>query len=476
MMAGLLAGAARAAALGMLVLLSLGGAAVAHLVQPAVAEITVLRDRVVIEFDWIIEAPVAGIDLEGVANTNDAEGAELYDALRAMQPRSLEEAFEEAWPDIESRFRALVGDTALDLELDRVAVPEVGDPELPRISEVTLSAALPPGRDGLVFGWEAALGPLVVRDVGVAAGYAAFLQNGRLSDPIPRAGGSGRSVGQAFAETARLGFASVLSPRPDHALFALGLFFLAGATGGLFRQVTAFAAGYTLTLALGVWGLVPVPSDIVWPLVAASLVYVAADTLFARGESPWRALAVFACGLAHGLAFATALPHVGPGTGQLAAGVAGFALGAGGGVLAVIAAGFIAFGWLFSRHGWFFRRVVAPVSAGIALIGTFLFLERSGTVAADGLLAPLAALTGGGMPVVMGAGAALAVMLLVTVAVFATGSDTVRDGGGFAMSLAAFLAAVGAFTALDHWVTGGLVLAWVVALRTQSIGGRDGPA
>lgn len=448
-------------------------AAAAHEVQPSVADITIGTDRADIEIDWVIEAPVAGIDLEGVANTNEAEGAAEYDRLRALDPAGLETAFREVWPEIAAEITARAGEADVPLTLEEVRVSEVGDVSIPRNSLVRLTAELPPGGEGLVFGWEASLGPLVVRQIGAENGYAAFLENGELSDPIPRVSRVGGATGGSFVDYVGAGFERIVPLGLDHILFVLGMFFLAARMRPVLGQVAAFTIAHSLALAMGALGVVGVPAGIVEPLIAASLVYVGVENLLVRRLMPWRPVLVFAFGLLHGLALGDDLQGSAPGPSAPA--LAGFNIGVELGQFAVIAAAFLAFGWLFSKHGWYRLRVSTPVSTAIALIGLFWVLESTGTVAANGAWAPLAALVDGGMPVLMGAGAALAVMLAVTALVFLTDRDTVRDWGGFLTSFVSFIAVTGAFTGLDYTVTAVLVVAWVVALRLQSIGGADGP-
>ena len=462
-------------AVSTLMLLTMLKAATAHEVQPSVADVTLEGETATVALDWVIEAPVAGLDLEGIANTNDAEGSEVYDTLRTLGPDALSEAFRDAWDDIRGQITAEVGGTPLELSLREVRVPEVGNVETPRISEVTLTAALPEGGEGLVFGWDGALGPLVVRQAGVEDGYAAFLENGRLSDPIPRVGGVDETAGEAFADYIGVGFDHIIPLGLDHILFVLGLFFLASKLGPLLWQVTAFTLAHTVTLALGALGLVTIPGDIVEPLIAASIVYVGVENVLARGLTPWRPAVVFAFGLLHGLGFASVLQEFGLGSSNFIPKLIGFNIGVEIGQLAVIAAAFIALGWLFSKHGWYKMRVSAPISIGIAVIALFWVLERTGTVSPDGIWGPMATLTEGGMPVLFGAGAALSAMLIVTVAVFLTDSDALRDWGGFLTSFVSFIVVVGVFTALDYTVMAGLVVAWVIALRAQSIGGLDEP-
>ena len=105
----------------------------------------------------------------------------------------------------------------------------------------------------------------------------------------------------------RLGFAHILPEGLDHVLFVLGLALLSARLGPLLAQVTAFTLAHTLTLALAVYGVVSLPSRVVEPLIAASIVYVAVENLFRR-EASWLRLAlVFAFGLLHGLGFAGVL-------------------------------------------------------------------------------------------------------------------------------------------------------------------------
>ena len=93
----------------------------------------------------------------------------------------------------------------------------------------------------------------------------------------------------------------------DHILFVVGLFLLAPKIGPILWQVTAFTLAHTVTLALGVLGYINIPPEIIEPLIAASIVYVALENIVATGLTSWRPLIVFGFGLLHGLGFAGAL-------------------------------------------------------------------------------------------------------------------------------------------------------------------------
>ena len=114
-------------------------------------------DSLDISIDWMVEAAVAGIDLEAVADTNEAENNAEYDRLRALSPEALEQGGPgKPGPPFPTRSRITAGDRRLPLALERgIEVPEVGNVELARVSTLTLTAPLPPNDDdSLTIGWD----------------------------------------------------------------------------------------------------------------------------------------------------------------------------------------------------------------------------------------------------------------------------------------------------------------------------------
>ena len=285
----------------------------AHEVQPSVMDLDLGGAAAQMVIEWSIEAPVAGLDLDGVTDTNAAENADEYDRLRALDPAVLEGAFRAIWPDLQSKFTIQVGDTSVLPELISVEVPVDEDLELVRTSIVTLSADLPEGDTPVVIGWSPDLGPLIVRQINAENGYQDFLAAGDLTGPIPRSGGTAQSFTQALSSYIGVGFDHIVPKGLDHILFVLGLFFLAYKIGPLLWQITAFTLAHTVTLALGAMDVITLSPDIVEPLLAASIVYVGIENIFARRLVPWRPVIVFCFGLLHGLGFASVLLDFGLG-------------------------------------------------------------------------------------------------------------------------------------------------------------------
>ena len=97
----------------------------------------------------------------------------------------------------------------------------------------------------------------------------------------------------------------------DHLLFLLALLALATSLWQTVKIVTAFTVAHSITLSLAALGLVDVPSSIVEPLIAASIVWVAVENLVAPAGAARRWLIAGAFGLIHGLGFASALVELG---------------------------------------------------------------------------------------------------------------------------------------------------------------------
>jgi hypothetical protein len=117
----------------------------------------------------------------------------------------------------------------------------------------------------------------------------------------------------------------------DHLLFVAGLVLAVASLWDLLKVVTAFTVAHTITLTLAVLDVVRLSDRIVEPMIAASIVFVALQNLFAPARSRgWARLVVaFGFGLFHGLGFAGGLLHAMEGMQgvAIATAIAAFSLG-----------------------------------------------------------------------------------------------------------------------------------------------------
>jgi HupE / UreJ protein len=112
----------------------------------------------------------------------------------------------------------------------------------------------------------------------------------------------------------------------DHVLFLVALLIGARSFGAVVKLATAFTAAHSVTLALAALGWVHVSPEIVEPLIALSIAYVAADTIVG-GDARHRLPIVFGFGLLHGLGFAGTLSFADDVDGRLLASLATFNVG-----------------------------------------------------------------------------------------------------------------------------------------------------
>jgi len=210
----------------------------------------------------------------------------------------------------------------------------------------------------------------------VEGAFTGMVTGGDLSPEIPVTGAFQETAFENFTRYLISGFDHIIPKGLDHILFVLGLFFFSTAMRPLLIQVTCFTAAHTITLALATLGIVNLPGSIVEPLIAASIVYVAVENIFARRMTPWRPFVIFGFGLLHGLGFASVLGEFGLEPARLITSLIAFNIGVELGQLAVIAIAFLTVGYWFGQEPWYRRAIAIPASVVIALIGAYWSIER----------------------------------------------------------------------------------------------------
>jgi len=370
----------------------IGASALAHEIQPGIADLRIEPEGIEIELLVNVETRFAGIDATIYTDSNEAPEAEEYDRLRALSPQALTELTEDRWREIAD---GLIVTGIGPLELVNVEVPLEALAELARESRLTLRAPLLDGTEVVQFGWAESFGPLVVRQVRPDGVFAVLLRGGEVTPDLPVGGVFKESAGDAFSRFVVEGFEHIVPKGLDHILFVLGLFFFALAWSPLLWQVTAFTVAHSVTLALATLGVVTIPDNWMWlveALIALSITYVALENILRPQLGWWRPAVVFAFGLLHGLGFASVLGDLGLAPGQFALSLLAFNIGVEIGQLAVILAAFLVlvlavqvakFARLENAEIWvqeqpvMYRAMSLVGSILIAIVGAYWFIERA---------------------------------------------------------------------------------------------------
>jgi hydrogenase/urease accessory protein HupE len=348
----------------------------AHEILPAIADMTEVAGRLEFQMRLDIEGLTADLDVSQSASDSE-QSALSYDTLRLLGPGDLADRFTEYWPQMATLIAVDAGTGNLPLVLTSVEVPEIGDTELTRMSLIAFHVILPRGANSVEFSWDAQFGALVLRQQGVDAPYDGYLDFGESSGPIHLTGGDQVSPLEGFIRYIPVGFDHIVPKGLDHILFVLGLFFLASTLRPLLWQVSTFTVAHTITLAAAALGYVNVPGNIVEPLIAASIVFIAVENLLSKGVSSWRLVVIFCFGLLHGLGFASVLGEFGLPDEAFVPALIGFNVGVELGQLAVILTAFVLIGFWFRDKPWYRARISMPASVLIGAVGAWWFIERT---------------------------------------------------------------------------------------------------
>lgn len=355
----------------------------AHEIRPAIADLVFAGDGTVrLDMSLILEAALAEIGAEH-GDTDDSPNAARYDDLRRLDETGLAAEFERFRPRFLQGVRLTADGADVPLDVVGIELDPVGDTDFARLSRLQLSGPLPAGAENVVYSFDPAFGPSVIRVPDAEGGYSysAYLGDGSPSEPIPVEGGLTVSAGQVFWDYIGIGFTHIVPKGLDHILFVVGLFLLSPRLKPLLIQITSFTIAHSVTLALAMLGVISAPSSIVEPLIAASIVFIAVENLATNRLSPWRPFVVFGFGLLHGLGFAGVLTEFGLSPTHFVSGLIGFNVGVEVGQLAVVAACYALFGAWFSEKSWYRARVTMPMSLAIACVAVWWFAERTGLVA-----------------------------------------------------------------------------------------------
>jgi hydrogenase/urease accessory protein HupE len=121
----------------------------------------------------------------------------------------------------------------------------------------------------------------------------------------------------------------------DHVAFIAAVVLWARRFWPVVKVVTAFTIAHSITLSLAALDVVRIPSAVIEPAIAASIVYVAAENFLSRDVGKrWRV--TFAFGLIHGFGFASALQELGLPRNALVPALASFNIGVEIGQVAIV--------------------------------------------------------------------------------------------------------------------------------------------
>jgi hypothetical protein len=175
----------------------------------------------------------------------------------------------------------------------------------------------------------------------------------------------------------KLGFEHILPLGLDHILFILSLCLLNPTLKPLLIQATTFTVAHSITLGLAMYGFITPPGNIVEPIIALSIMFVALENIITDKLKTTRLLIVFAFGLIHGMGFASVLTELGLPQEQFFNGLIAFNVGVELGQVAVILSFWALIGAWFGKNIAYRKYIVIPASLVIAVVSLYWVIERT---------------------------------------------------------------------------------------------------
>jgi len=184
------------------------------------------------------------------------------------------------------------------------------------------------------------------------------------------------STDTVFWKYTLVGIQHIIPEGFDHILFITCVFFLNPSLKKVIIQASMFTLAHSITLGLAMYGIIKPPANIIEPLIALSIVFLALENIISDKVRPFRLVMVFLFGMVHGMGFAGALSQLG--MPQYAFGIAliSFNVGVEIGQLSIIMLLYFLVSHPFSKMPFYRRRIVIPVSTVIAIVAAYWTVQR----------------------------------------------------------------------------------------------------
>ena len=349
-----------------------------HELSPNIINIQIEKTRISIEFTTNLEAYLAGVDFSILENTNDHDNEKYYKILRKLNNSELTNIFLKDWDNFISLFFISPEDgTKLsNFNFSRIDTEDIGNIEVSRLSNIHFFIDNK-GMNPITFQASRTLGEIILRQTGVENGVTQFLLSGEKSKVISAKTGQPLDWIDTFLDYIPVGFTHILPKGLDHILFVFGLLFLTPKFYPLLIQISIFTLAHTITLAISSLNIIDISTEIIEPLIAMSIIYVAVENFFNTSLTRYRSIIIFFFGLLHGLGFASVLSSFGlPDTDFIWA-LVGFNIGVEIGQITIVLAFYAIFIYWIKTKNYYRKYISIPGSVIIAFFGSFWLIERT---------------------------------------------------------------------------------------------------
>ena len=351
----------------------------AHELRPNIANLDITKNEKTtdakLDLKINLEAIIVGID-PNHSNTKESDQSDLYDEYRKLSPDKLLKKFYEKFNSLDDKIYLTNSSNEYFGTIEQITIPEIGDIDVIRDSNIELSFKNLQ-ENAYQFYWDENFGSVILRvnSNDQSELHTEIITKESLSSTF-NINEDQSNIFKTITDYIVIGFEHILPKGLDHILFVLALFLLSTKFKPLFFQVTYFTIAHSITLFLGVLNIVNISPNIVEPIIAISIAYVAFENLFTNKLNKARPFVIFIFGLLHGLGFAGVLTEIGIPDELFITSLVSFNVGVELGQIAVILIAYLFLALPFGKQKWYDARITKPMSLVIACVGLYWFIER----------------------------------------------------------------------------------------------------
>ena len=351
----------------------------AHELRPNIANLDITKNEKTtnakLNLKINLEAIIVGIDPNHL-NTKESDQSDIYDEYRKLGPDELLKKFYKKFDNLDDKIYLTNSSNKYVGTIEQIKIPEIGDLEIIRDSTIELGFKNLQ-EDVYQFYWDKNFGPVILR---VNLNDQSELHTEIITkDSLSSTFNINKNQSSTFitmTDYIIIGFEHILPKGLDHILFVLALFLLSTKFKPLFFQVTFFTIAHSITLFLGVLNIVNISPNIVEPIIAISIAYVAFENLFTNKLNKTRPFIIFIFGLIHGLGFAGVLTEIGIPDDLFVTSLISFNVGVEIGQITVIFIAYVLLALPFGKKNWYNKIITKTISLIIAFVGLYWFIER----------------------------------------------------------------------------------------------------
>ncbi len=353
----------------------------ADVVKPALVEISFNQNKSLeIYLQFNLEAVMSEISSK-YKDTKDSPNSDKYEVLRALKADDLFNKFKDYEKEFLKNFNLIIDDKKINLSLKSHKIDFIGYKKRARKSILTYEAKLENYPKNFSWEYYKAYGDsslrhrLYVKDEYTWSDWL-WVVGGKNTGNISLTHLKFETKFEKFIKFIKIGFHHVVPLGLDHILFIIAMALSLLPWKQLLILVTSFTLAHSITLGLSMLEIANIPANIVEPLIALSIAYVAIENLLSSKSLKRKTIIVFFFGLLHGLGFAYMLKSFESNRDSFISTLLGFNVGV---ELAQILIIFISLAIIYIIRSINFNlaKYVVNVSLiAISLIGSYWFYDR----------------------------------------------------------------------------------------------------